>query len=79
MSQCLRSLVLAMSNFVYPVFFEAFRKRNSMQFDHQILKDGHAPVRKAGKCKLMLRSSSRKARELRREDRDLHRSEFRGG
>jgi hypothetical protein len=55
-----------------------------MQFDHmktlkrpfQILKDGYAPVRKAGK--LMLRSSPRKGRELRREDRHLHRSEFRG-
>jgi hypothetical protein len=77
---------LAMSNFVYPAFFEAFHKRNSIQFDHmntlkrpfQILKDGYAPVRKAGKRKLMLHSSSRKARELRREDRDLHRSEFRG-
>ena len=33
----------------------------------------------SGKRKLMLRSSSGKARELRREDRDLHRSEFRGG
>src|SRR5262245_45640625 len=30
----------------------------------------------SGKRKLMLRSSSGKARELRREDRDLHRSEF---
>jgi hypothetical protein len=78
---------LAMSDFVYPAFFEAFRKRNSVQFDHmkmlkrpfQILKDGYAPVRKAGKRKLMLRSSPNKARELRREDRDLHRSEFRRG
>jgi hypothetical protein len=78
---------LAMSNFVYPAFFEAFNKRNSMQFDHmktlkgpfQILKDGYAPVRKGGKRKLMLRSSPRKARELRRENRDLHRSEFRRG
>ena len=56
-----------------------------MQFDHmktvkrpfQILKDGYAPVRKAGKRKVTLRSSPKKASELRRENRDLHRSEFR--
>jgi hypothetical protein len=44
----------------------------------QILKDGYTPVRKAGKRKLMLHSSPAKGRELRREDRHLHRSEFRG-
>jgi hypothetical protein len=74
---------LAMSNFVYPAFFERFHKRNSVQFDHmkklkrpfQILKDGYAPVRKAGK--LMLRSTPKKRGELRKEKRDLHRSEFR--
>src|SRR5262249_32310078 len=33
----------------------------------------------SGKRKLRLRSSSGKARALRREDRDLHRSGFRGG
>jgi hypothetical protein len=76
---------LAMSNFVYPAFFEGFRKRNSVQFDHlktvkrpfEILSEGYAPVRKAGE--LILRASSKKRRELRREDRDLHRSEFRRG
>jgi hypothetical protein len=76
---------LAMSNFVYPAYFEAFHKHNSTQFDHlktikrpfEIPKDGYAPVRKAGKRKLMLHSSPAKARALRREDRDLHRSEFR--
>ena len=55
---------LAMSNFVYPAFFEAFHERNSMHLDpmktlkrpFQILKDGYAPVRTAGKRKLMLRS-----------------------
>ena len=58
---------------------------NSVQFDHmktvkrpfQILKDGYAPGRKAGKRKVTLRSSPKKASELRRENRDLHRSEFR--
>jgi len=75
---------LAMSNFVYPAFFQSFHESGSIQFDHmkalkapfQILEDGYAPVRKAGKFKLL--SSAKKRRQLRREDRDLHRSEFRG-
>jgi hypothetical protein len=74
---------LAMTDFVYPAFFEGFHKRNSVQFDHMkmvkypfhILKDGYAPVRKAGK--LILRSTPKKRGELRKENRDLHRSEFR--
>jgi len=74
---------LAMSNFVYPAFFQGFHKPRSIQFDHmkalkapfQILDDGYAPVRKAGKLKLL--SSPKKRQQLRREDRDLHRSEFR--
>jgi hypothetical protein len=75
---------LAMSDFVYPAFFQRFHKRNSVQFDHmktvkrpfQILKDGYAPVRKAGKL-ILLTSSPSKRQELRKENRDLHRSEFR--
>lgn len=75
---------LAMSNFVYPAFFEAFHKPRSVQFDHmkavthplQILKDGYAPVRSAGR--LVLLGVPKKQRELRQENRDLHRSEFRG-
>lgn len=74
---------LAMSNFVYPAFFERFHEPNSVQFDHmktvkrpfEILKDGYAPVKKAGK--LVLLSSREKRAELRKEDRDLHRSEYR--
>ena len=77
---------LAMSDFVYPTFFERFHKRNSVQFDHmkkvkhpfEILKDGYAPVRKAGKRhRLTLLSTPKKKSELRKENRDLHRSEFR--
>jgi hypothetical protein len=81
---------LAMSDFVYPAFFERFRKRNSMQFDHmkkvkhpfEVLKDGYAPVRKAGKRdklfgKLNLLCTPKKRAELRKEDRDLHRTESR--
>jgi len=74
---------LAMTDFLYPAYFEGFHTRNSVQFDHlkrvkhpfQILKDGYAPVRKAGK--LILRSTPKKRGELRKENRDLHRSEFR--
>jgi hypothetical protein len=74
---------LAMSNFLYPAYFEGFHKRNSAQFDHlkkvnhpfQILDDGYAPVRKAGK--LFLLSTPKKRRELHKENRDLHRTEFR--
>ena len=77
---------LAMTDFVYPAFFEGFHKRNSVQFDHmkkvkhpfEILKDGYAPVRKAGKRhRLTLRSTPKKRGELRKENRDLHRTEFR--
>jgi hypothetical protein len=79
---------LAMSDFVYPTFFEGFHKRlkrNSVQFDHlkkvkrpfEILKDGYAPVREAGKLHTILRSTTGKKRELDKEDRDLHRSKFR--
>ncbi len=74
---------MAMSDFVYPAYFERFREANSAKFDHmnkirrpfQILKDGYAPVKKGGK--LTLRSSPQKRAKLRKEDRDLHRSEFR--
>jgi hypothetical protein len=74
---------LAMSDFVYPAFFEAFRKPKSAQFDHmkrltqpfQIPEGGYMPRRKAGK--IILHASSKKSRELREENRDLHRSEFR--
>ena len=74
---------LAMSDFVYPAFFEGYHKPHSVQFDHlnalkapfQILEDGFAPVKKAGK--LMLLSTPKKRRQLRKEDRRLHRSEFR--
>jgi len=76
---------LAMTNFVYPAFFEGFHKRNSVQFDHmkklkhpfEILEDGYAPAREAGKRHLMLRSTPKKRGKLRKENRDLHRSEFR--
>jgi hypothetical protein len=74
---------LAMTDFLYPAYFETFHEPNSVRFDHlkkvkhpfHILKDGYAPVRKAGK--LILLSTPKKRRELRKENRELHRSEFR--
>jgi hypothetical protein len=74
---------LAMTDFLYPGYFNKIRKPKSAQLDHlkkvkhpfQILKDGYAPIRKAGK--IILLSAPKKARELRKENRDLHRSEFR--
>jgi hypothetical protein len=75
---------LEMTDFVYPTFFQRFQKPNSVQFDHmkkvtrpfEILKGGYAPVNKAGKHE-NLTGSRRKKQELRKEDRRLHRSEFR--
>lgn len=76
---------LAMTDFLYPAYFNRLHKPGSAQFDHlkkvkrpfQILKGGYAPVRKAGKIKIVLLSAPKKRRELRKENRDLHRSEFR--
>ena len=50
---------VAMSDFVYPAYFESFRKPTSIQFDHlkkinrpfQILEGGYAIVTKAGKVR----------------------------
>lgn len=74
---------LAMSDFVYPAYFEEYHRANSVRFDHlkavtspfQILEDGYAPVKKGGK--LVLLSTPEKKQELRKEVRDMHRSEFR--
>jgi hypothetical protein len=75
---------LLMSNFVYPAYFDVFRKPKSTWFDHmgtvdrpfQILKDGYMPVKEDGKLVLKPGSPSKK-RRLAAEDRELHRSEFR--
>jgi hypothetical protein len=74
---------LAMSNFVYPAYYEPYRKAGSTRFDHmnnvkrpfQILAGGYAPIKKNGK--LVLQAPKKKQKELAREDRRLHRSEFR--
>src|SRR5205807_2231155 len=76
---------IAMSDFVYPAWFEAFRKPGSAQFDYakkvrrpfQILAGGYMSVFKNGKW-TQLFGSRAKARRFRQEDRRGHRSTYRG-
>ena len=73
---------LAMSDFVYPAYFEGHRKPKSAQFDHlkritrpfQLLKRGYARVRKGEKPKSMF-GTTPKQRHFAKEDRRLHRTE----
>ena len=75
---------IPMSDFVYPAFFEVFRKPNTAQFDHcrkvarplQLLKGGYHIVSKAGVVKEVFGSAS-KARRFALEDRIQHRSTYR--
>jgi hypothetical protein len=75
---------MLMSDFVYPSYFESFRKANSTKFDHrgkvtrpfQILAGGYQLVFKNGEWS-QLTATKAKARELKREDRRQHRSEIR--
>ena len=76
---------IAMSDFVYPAWFEGFRKAGSAQFDYarkvrrpfQILAGGYMSVFKNGKWTEIFGSRA-KARRFRREDRRGHRSTYRG-
>jgi hypothetical protein len=76
---------VAMSDFVYPSFFEGFRKRASTRFDHmdrvkkpfEILAGGYQIIFKDGQWTQIFGSKS-KARRFAREDRRGHRSEMRG-
>jgi hypothetical protein len=71
---------IAMSDFVYPAYFGAFRNSKSVQFDYmkkvkrpfQILKGGYLPVKQRGSLKLMFGSADKK-RAFDAEDRHLHR------
>jgi hypothetical protein len=73
-----------MSDFVYPAYFEVFRKAGSVHFDHldkvkkpfQILSGGYQIVFKSGKWSQVTTSAVKKKR-LAREDRRGHRSETR--
>jgi hypothetical protein len=75
---------VAMSDFVYPSYFEVFRKPRSIQFDQmkkisrpfQILKGGYQIVIKNGK-ETQIFGSKAKAKRFRREMRLGHRSEYR--
>ena len=73
-----------MSDFVYPSYFEGFRKPGSVKFDQmnkvtrpfQILKGGYQIVFKNGKWTQIFGSPAKK-KAFAREDRRGHRSEQR--
>ena len=75
---------IPMSDFVYPSYFESFRKPNSVKFDQmgkvkrpfQILAGGYQIVFKNGKWSQIFASRA-KEQAFAREDRRLHRSEER--
>ncbi|HEX3134862.1 MAG TPA: hypothetical protein VHX44_14950 [Planctomycetota bacterium] len=75
---------IAMSDFVYPAYFEAFRKPGSAQFDHlkavrkpfQILKNSYQILFKNGKMSQVFGSTAKQKR-FAQEDRRGHRSETR--
>ena len=72
---------VAMTDFVYPAYFEVFRKPRSARFDHlnkvtrpfQVLAGGYQIVFRNGKWSDVTGSKA-KARAFAREDRRLHRS-----
>lgn len=76
---------IAMSDFVYPSYFEVFRQPGSTRFDHmgrvdrpfQILSGGYQIVFKDGKWSQVFGSETKK-RAFAKEDRRGHRSEARG-
>jgi len=75
---------IAMSDFVYPAYFEVFRKPRSVKFDQlgkvsrpfQILSGGYQIIFKNGKWTQVHGSAAQKKR-FKREDRRGHRSETR--
>ena len=77
---------ITMSDFVYPAYFELFRKEGSTQFDHlkkirrpfQVLKGGYSLVRD-GKQVRQIFGSLEKEERFACEDRRWHRSEYRSG
>ena len=74
-----------MSDFVYPAYFEAFRKRKSTQFDYmkkvtypfQLLKGGYSQVFHGRRSKEIDFGSKTKQLRFENEDRRFHRSQFR--
>src|SRR6059036_1905930 len=75
---------IAMTDFVYPSYFENFRKPGSVQFDRlkkvnkpfQILSGGYQIIFKNGKWSQVFGSEAKKKRFM-KEDRRCHRSELR--
>jgi len=75
---------IAMTDFVYPSYFESFRKARSTQFDYakkvtrpfQLLKGGYQIIFKNGK-ETQIFGSKAKAKRFAKEDRRGHRSEVR--
>jgi len=75
---------IPMTDFVYPAYFEAFRKPGSARFDYlnkvnrpfQILSGGYQSIFKNGKWSQVFGSAAKKKR-FAREDRRGHRSEQR--
>jgi hypothetical protein len=75
---------IEMTDFVYPSYFEDFRKPNSTQFDYtkkvtkpfQLLKGGYQIIFKNGK-ETQVFGSKAKARRFAKEDRRGHRSKYR--
>ncbi len=75
---------IAMSDFVYPAYFESFRAPNSTQFDllgkvsrpFEILAGGYSIVRRGGKITQIFGSESKRER-FEEEDRRGHRSDYR--
>jgi hypothetical protein len=75
---------IAMSDFVYPAYFELFRKPKSVQFDYlnkvtrpfELLKGGYAIVHRHGRVKEIYGSLAKK-RRFAKEDRRFHRSSYR--
>jgi hypothetical protein len=75
-----------MSDFLYPAWFEEFRKPRSTQFDHvdvidrpfRVLPGGYSQIRRGRKSEKIF-GSKRKRKKFAREDRRFHRSEFRDG
>jgi hypothetical protein len=75
---------VAMTDFVYPSYFESFRKPGSTQFDSmkkvtrpfQLLKGGYQIVFKNGK-ESQIFGSEAKAKRFKKEDRRGHRSQYR--
>ena len=76
---------VAMSDFVYPAWFEGFHKPGSTRFDHagkvrrpfQILAGGYMSVFRNGEWTQVFGSPA-KRRRFRQEDRRAHRSTYRG-